>query len=69
VEDIIDSGHTLLRLSKLLSDAGAPSVKVLALLDKRGRRRVDCVPDYVGWEVCYCVTVLLSLSDKPVSTP
>lgn len=50
VEDIIDSGHTLLRLSKLLSDAGAPSVKVLALLDKRGRRRVDCVPDYVGWE-------------------
>ncbi len=51
VEDIIDSGHTLNRLSKLLEDAGAPSVKVVALLDKKGRRRVEFFPDYVGWEV------------------
>ena len=51
VEDIIDSGHTLNRLSQLLKQAGADSVKVVALLDKKGRRRVDFFPDYVGWEV------------------
>eukprot|EP00878_Enallax_costatus_P030922 GHUV01033735.1.p1 GENE.GHUV01033735.1~~GHUV01033735.1.p1 ORF type:complete len:187 (+),score=38.86 GHUV01033735.1:295-855(+) len=50
VEDIIDSGHTLNRLSQLLKQAGADSVKVVALLDKKGRRRVDFFPDYVGWE-------------------
>jgi hypothetical protein len=51
VEDIIDSGHTLARLSKVLKGAGADSVKVVALLDKKGRRRVEFFPDYVGWEV------------------
>lgn len=51
VEDIIDSGHTLARLSKVLTAAGADSVKVVALLDKKGRRRVEFFPDYVGWEV------------------
>eukprot|EP00879_Flechtneria_rotunda_P007202 GHRR01007557.1.p1 GENE.GHRR01007557.1~~GHRR01007557.1.p1 ORF type:complete len:248 (+),score=57.76 GHRR01007557.1:271-1014(+) len=50
VEDIIDSGHTLARLGRLLQGAGARSVKVAALLDKKGRRRVECFPDYVGWE-------------------
>lgn len=51
MEDIIDSGHTLARLSKVLKGAGADSVKVVALLDKKGRRRVEFFPDYVGWEV------------------
>lgn len=51
VEDIIDSGHTLARLSTVLKDAGADTVKVVALLDKKGRRRVEFFPDYVGWEV------------------
>ncbi|WIA41327.1 hypothetical protein OEZ86_004924 [Tetradesmus obliquus] len=50
VEDIIDSGHTLARLGKVLSAAGAQSVKVVALLDKKGRRRVEFFPDYCGWE-------------------
>jgi len=45
------SGHTLARLGQLLQEAGAPSVKVVALLDKKGRRRVEFFPDYVGWEV------------------
>lgn len=54
VEDIIDSGHTLARLGGLLQEAGAPSVRVVALLDKKGRRRVECFPDYVGWEVRVC---------------
>jgi hypothetical protein len=115
VEDIIDSGHTLARLSGVLQEQGrAASVKVgaspgrgalggalpggrgggppshrhtvapshrrtahpvcgaaqggstmhtppclcapacpqvVALLDKKGRRRVEMFPDYVGWEV------------------
>lgn len=51
VEDIIDSGHTLDRLARDLRAAGAASVKVCALLDKKGRRRVEFHPDYVGFEV------------------
>lgn len=51
MEDIIDSGHTLARLSAVLKDAGADTVKVVALLDKKGRRRVEFFPDYCGWEV------------------
>jgi len=50
VEDIIDSGHTLDRLACELRDAGAASVKVCALLDKKGRRRVELFPDYVGFD-------------------
>jgi hypoxanthine-guanine phosphoribosyltransferase len=26
-------------------------VRVVALLDKKGRRRVEFFPDYCGWEV------------------
>jgi hypothetical protein len=60
VEDIIDSGHTLNRLGKLLSAAGAQSVAVVALLDKKGRRRVEFFPDYCGWEVGSLVLLQLS---------
>lgn len=51
VEDIIDSGNTLVRLSDLLKKRGAASVKCVALLDKKERREVDIEADYVGFEV------------------
>ena len=51
VDDIIDSGHTLKRLTKLLSERGAASVKCCVMLDKVERREVDMNADYVGFDV------------------
>lgn len=51
VDEIIDSGRTLLSLKKLFLEAGARSVKVIALLDKKSRRVVDINADFVGVEI------------------
>ncbi|OGP87560.1 MAG: hypoxanthine phosphoribosyltransferase [Deltaproteobacteria bacterium RBG_16_48_10] len=51
VEDIIDSGRTLLFLKERLSLANPRSVKVCALLDKKTRREVEIEGDYIGKEV------------------
>ena len=48
VEDIVDSGRTLSRLTQLLRNRNASSVKTCTLLDKPSRREVDFVPDYCG---------------------
>ena len=48
VEEIVDSGRTLDFIKKRLEQSGAKSVKVVALLDKKERREVDLVPDFVG---------------------
>lgn len=48
VEDIVDSGRTLQKLSALLSGRGANSVKCCTLLDKPERRAVNFEADYVG---------------------
>ena len=46
VEDIVDSGMTLSYLKKMLTDRGAASIKIVTLLDKPARRRVDLKADY-----------------------
>ncbi|MCH5288167.1 MAG: hypoxanthine phosphoribosyltransferase [Christensenellaceae bacterium] len=51
VEDIVDSGMTLSYLKKYLSSRGAASIKVVTLLDKPERRRVDLTADY------FCFTI------------
>lgn len=51
VEDIIDSGLTLKYLVDLLHHRKAASVKVVTLLDKPRRRKVDFKPDWIGFEV------------------
>ena len=48
IEDIVDSGRTLEKLSQLLEGRGAHSVKCCTLLDKPERRQVDFNADYVG---------------------
>ena len=48
VEDIVDSGRTLLRLTQLLSARCAQSVRTVTLLDKPSRREVEFTPDYCG---------------------
>ena len=48
IEDIVDSGRTLSRLTQLLSHRNANSVKTCTLLDKPSRREVPFTPDYCG---------------------
>jgi len=51
VEDIIDSGLTLAYLKGRLGEAGAASVAVCTLLDKKTRREVPIDADYVGFVI------------------
>lgn len=48
IEDIVDSGRTLSRLTRLLRGRCAESVKTCTLLDKPSRREVEFIPDYCG---------------------
>ncbi len=52
VDDILDTGRTLARVSAELTDRlGAAEVKTCVLLDKAARREVPVHADYVGFEV------------------
>ncbi len=51
IEDIIDSGRTLLFLKERLILAHPRSVKVCALLDKKARREVEFEGDYIGKKI------------------
>ena len=51
VEDIIDSGHTLAYLKKLLSARRPASIRLCALLDKPERRVAPIDTDYKGFEI------------------
>lgn len=51
VEDIVDTGLTLNRLKAELLRREPKTLKIVSMLDKPSRRKVDMVPDYVGFEV------------------
>lgn len=51
VDDIQDTGRTLLFTRDLLLRHGAARVWTCALLDKPARRVVDIQPDFVGFEI------------------
>lgn len=51
VEDIIDSGLTLSYLVEMLKARNAASVKIITMLDKPERRKVDLRPDYSGYTI------------------
>lgn len=51
VEDIIDTGLTLSYLTDNLRKRGAKSVKIVTLLDKPERRRVEVPVDYTGFTI------------------
>ena len=48
IEDIVDSGRTLSRLTQLLKNRNANNVKTCTLLDKPSRREVEFAPDFSG---------------------
>lgn len=51
VEDIVDTGHTLLHVLNLLHSRKPRKMMVCALLDKPSRREVEVKADIVGFEI------------------
>jgi hypoxanthine phosphoribosyltransferase len=51
VDDITDSGWSLVHALKLLRERGALETRTCTLIDKPTRRRVDFSPDFIGFEV------------------
>ena len=51
VEDIVDTGRTLVEVTKMFKNKKAKDVKIVSLLDKPDRRTCDIEADYVGFEV------------------
>ena len=47
VEDIVDTGLTMVYLVDYFKSLGAKTVKICALIDKQERRKVDIKADYV----------------------
>ena len=51
VEDIVDTGHTLSYLLRLLAARGPASLKSCTLLHKPDRNQVDVEVDYIGFVI------------------
>lgn len=51
VEDIVDTGLTLFKVSNLLKDREPLSLRICTLLDKPSRRKVEVPVDYVGFTI------------------
>lgn len=51
VEDIVDTGHTITRLVKQLSEKNPASIKVATLLFKPEALEENVSPDYVGFTI------------------
>ena len=51
VDDIIDTGYTLLKVIEHLKAKNPKSVKTCVMLDKPSRRKVDLAPDFCGFSI------------------
>lgn len=51
VDDIVDSGRSLMMTRDLLLERGAARVLSCTLLDKPSRRAVDCHADFIGFSI------------------
>jgi hypoxanthine phosphoribosyltransferase len=51
VDDILDTGKTLSRVTAKLRHLGPRAIKICVLLDKPSRRVEQIVPDYVGFTI------------------
>jgi hypoxanthine phosphoribosyltransferase len=51
VEDVVDSGHTVNFLMHKMSDSGAKSLRLAALIDKRERRETAVAVDFTGFTI------------------
>jgi hypoxanthine phosphoribosyltransferase len=51
VDDIFDTGHTLLQVIALIDELGPKSIRSAVLLKKHGRCEVDLTPDFAAFEI------------------
>ncbi len=51
IEDIFDTGLTLYKVRNVLKDRQPASIRIVTLLDKPSRRRVEVPVDYVGFTI------------------
>ena len=51
VEDIVDTGKTLEKVTEMFRNKGAKEIKIVTLLDKPARREKAIEADYVGFVV------------------
>jgi hypoxanthine phosphoribosyltransferase len=51
VDDILDTGFTLQRVTQLLAERKPESIKTVVLLDKPSRREVNVGADYTGFSI------------------
>ncbi|MEX2317789.1 MAG: hypoxanthine phosphoribosyltransferase [Pirellulales bacterium] len=51
VDDIFDTGHTLVEVMEKMRSYGPASLRTAVLLKKKGRQEVDYKPDFVGFEI------------------
>lgn len=51
IDDILDTGRTLVRVVDVLKRMRPSSLRVCVLLEKKGRREVECEADYVGFQI------------------
>ncbi len=51
IDDIVDTGRTLYHTRKLLLSLGAQQVWTCCLLEKPGKRVIDCTVNFIGFEV------------------
>jgi len=51
IDDIFDTGHTLVEVLAFLDGLGPRSIRTAVLVLKRGKQQVELLPDYVGCEI------------------
>jgi hypoxanthine phosphoribosyltransferase len=51
IDDILDTGRTLSMVFRLIKTRNPATLRTCVLLDKRGRREVDCEADFVGFTI------------------
>jgi hypoxanthine phosphoribosyltransferase len=51
IDDILDTGHTLAKVTKILRAQKPASLNTCVLLSKKHRRRVHIKPDFVGFTI------------------
>jgi hypoxanthine phosphoribosyltransferase len=51
LDEICDTGHTLIATKKRMLDFGAKGVYTVCLLNKKEKREVSITPDFIGLEI------------------
>ncbi len=51
IDDILESGRTLLFAKEMLKERGASDIKIAVLMEKPGKLKVDVKADFIGFKI------------------